>query len=669
MTNRFHLDNTFMHLINERNQMGSCLGPNYMINEQIDDSTLKQINYDLFNELTSALSYDNLDMAEKLLDGANHEFLYMLFNLNKLDFIEKLLDGGKFNFGALGNINKIFKNMLNCTNISNGFLSKLYNYVDHDYQNDMKDTFLMTVITNFSNGRLDMLLNDVDISLTDYEDNNCLMLSLRNKNIEAAHKILGYVDTLTKEEQSKVLNQKNYLGENCLNILCSSNIGDNSIISKLLSYVILDINNCRVGGDTPIITAIKQSNKYLFDKLINMHNLDINCLGYNGLTPLMEAILYIDVMQMGMHDAIYKGNVHKILEVNGLDINKKNKYEDSVLVMVFKRINGIYYDFKPYSPSNVNSGEFATFPDTFTTFITNISSTVSTSYKWNTLMFSKLLGRPDIDVNVQDISGNRLLHLSVSCGDKDSFCKLLKCKGININGTNDEDENCLLHYFNSKGSEEMCHGSHMNSGMAKPLKMLVGQSYNPTRKTVNTDMDGWLNSTIDSDALESRPQSWDIRGDVPLVPSTMEHVKVHSNNNNLDFYFDHLLSDPDFDINKQSYKGYALIHYLVINKHYDMLVKLVNSDNVKLNVQDCFGNTPLMYAVGTGITKYYKLLLLKGANKNLVNFSGQGAKDFTGNKEQYFVYCKIAGVPMEKVSMDSFTSANEDKTIRKGWFA
>src|ERR1700679_67439 len=113
----------------------------------------------------------------------------MLFNLNKLDFIEKLLDGGKFNFGALGNINKIFKNMLNCTNISNGFLSKLHNYVDHHYQNDMKDTFLMTVITNFSNGRLDMLLNDVDISLTDYEDNNCLMLSLRNKNIEAAHKI------------------------------------------------------------------------------------------------------------------------------------------------------------------------------------------------------------------------------------------------------------------------------------------------------------------------------------------------------------------------------------------------------------------------------------------------------------------------------------------------
>jgi len=106
---------------------------------------------------------------------------------------------------------------------------------------------------------------------------------------------------------------------------------------------------------------------------------------------------------------------------------------------------------------------------------------------------------------------------------------------------------------------------------------------------------------------------------------------------------------------------------------YKQLQKILDLA-VTIDVQDCYGNTPLMYAV-SGEIKFYKLLLDKGANKEISNYEGRVVEDFAPTKKDLFTYYRVAGISLTPQTepepvpqqLKQFIKPQESKK-KGGWF-
>jgi ankyrin repeat protein len=676
----------------------ACLMDNMTIVNYLIDNHNVDYNYPGFENNTSfvyAIANNNLELVKLILDNSNIdinkidsdnivpifrtlynnqiEILKVLLNqptilvdnllvetidMNKFYLIHEIINSEKVDITQLGDKIKLcLTYLLSQKHDYNKSLIKIFEYIDINQKNNVGETYLINCLSKFYNDKIDLFLEypHIDITITDLEGNNALMVGLNNNNQDGVKKILKYIVSLDTDTQNTILNQKNYLGENCINIICSANNYNNDIVNDivdlLVDFNLININNKISDGDTPLIFSIIKSNKYLFNKLMECAELDVNMYGKNGTTPLMESSLRVDNDQLGLCDSFYKEMVFRLLNHKNIDINKKNEHGDSMLAMVFKRKNGYYYsNQEPFVTQDGMEPVFADwsyFPNSMGTRITDIElvEDMTKCQSWNLLMFSILLNRNDIDVNTTDKDGDGLLTLSIKYNDKTTFDLITKQPALDINSNNDNGENCLIATMlnNVNNVNEV---NNTNKYVNEPIKYI-----NNSMSSDNINMTTMYNPAPFK--IPSR-DFWK----QPIESSKVKSISL-SNSNKFNYFFDQLLNNDEFNLNDQDYSGNSLIHLFIRHSYYDLLLKLLTKD-IDINITDCFENTPLMYAVQNEI-KYYKLLLEKGADKEKINYQGQKVFNFIKSRADTFTFCKVAGISIK----DLLESNNETTNIQQ----
>lgn len=549
--------------------------------------------------------------------------------------------------------------------ISNNLLEKLYMLTSVESKNRINvcgETLLMQCINEVSlNHRVEFLLknSDTDINICDKSHNNALMLAIINNNMAIVKQILDRCDV--------VLNQKNYSGENCLNLLCKSKC-DARLMDRILSCdEAVDINNKFFNKDTLLTHSIGVKNTNLFNHLINDKSLTcINDVGATGFTPLMIAY------NNGSMEYFYK-----LLNHPDLDINKKNKFSETILMMIFKTKNDL-----------------------------------------PTLMM--LMERSDIDVNTCDVDGQSLLQLSMTNHvNTHLFDKLLNKTGINVNIKNNDGDNCLMNFIKQIVENPLVeYLTELDKPQSRKPRLLVDDSLSvvqPPHIPISTqfqdmhdirgssinvgvgvgvggckdtmrmkiDNIGSLLPSIDDLFLsntyekEYSPFNQEPLVDIKLPPKrrlakyiVMKDVvkPTITLSSNFQHYFTSLINHMWFEVNDQDYNGSTLLHILVKNMFYNKMTDLMmmKKKKINLNVVDYVGNTALMYAVKNGDIKYYKMLLDEGADKNIVNYDDEKAGHFTKTKKDLYTYCSIAG-DLKNVYL-SDVGKTSTQSIKKNWF-
>ncbi|CDK30216.1 ankyrin repeat domain-containing protein [Candidatus Babela massiliensis] len=145
----------------------------------------------------------------------------------------------------------------------------------------------------------------VDLDYQDKENNNILMLAIKNNKNVAEELIKIHINNI---------NEINYDQKSALMIAIEKN--NESIVDLLLTQK-AQVNIIDLRMETPLIKAIEVGNRHMVESLIS-HGADINTAGKWGRTPLMYAIL--------------KGNLDiiKSLIRHKAEINAKDQFGDTV---------------------------------------------------------------------------------------------------------------------------------------------------------------------------------------------------------------------------------------------------------------------------------------------------------------------------------------------------
>ena len=84
----------------------------------------------------------------------------------------------------------------------------------------------------------------------------------------------------------------------------------------------------------------------------------------------------------------------------------------------------------------------------------------------------------------------------------------------------------------------------------------------------------------------------------------------------------HLIEREGLDINTHCSWGYSLLHNIVATDDLNLLSVFINIPNLDINNKDRFGHTPLHYALFTYNIDIINILLVKGADPNILSING-----------------------------------------------
>lgn len=612
-----------------------------------------------FGILKELINYPGADLSVK--DINEKSLLELCIETQQLLLVNDLLLTKYFKIEDLGDhANKCFSELMMTKESSNQLLKELAYSCNVNYIDDSGNTLAMALLTVNYKERLDLVLKSpkFDPSLTNLEGDNLLTLALKTNDPESSRKVLDYIDTLDEQLQTKILNQENVYGQNCIGVLISQVNANYEALERLLGYEKLNVNS-----GFPLTKAIKKNDAELCNYLVERKNLDVNTLDPNGLTPLMSLIVEIDLK--GKISSSLTKTFLKVLNRPDIEINKKNRWGDSAITMALKRKHNVTYeeqgkpDTREQSDPIITYTNMAPFPSCYTTpesMRSQGEQDLTDRQKWNSQVFFSLLKREDIDVNTKDIHGNSLLHLTIRYNDFPLFNKLLEYEYLNLNAINENGENALIYGCKNcrdeqKSSKYEARMDDVNSNIMKPYQDcgFSGMS-NPNSFSCEYSM-GTPITEISAKSLAITSANSSTNND-----STGEQF--------IEYFLEKLIEHPEFDRNCQDYSGYSLLHILLKRGFFNQFIQLAKCPDLNIDQQDCFGNTPLMYAVENGV-KYYKHLLELGCDKETVNFQEKGPRDFATSEESKYTYDRLCKITVP-VSKDSSVSSEKDQT-KKGW--
>lgn len=516
---------------------------------------------------------------------------------------------------------------------------KIYALCDPEWTNQMGETWLILCLRKNKFKYAESLINDVDLKPVDVFGKNTLLWAVESNNVSFVTQLLDIIDDLHVDEQATILNQVDKNGSNVLNKCLANYFLYKQVIEQLLEYDFLDVNQQPYQEDTPLITAINNGNKELFSLLLEHDRLDINTCGTNGLTPLMIALIYFERFKINDYTE-YSQLIFEVLNHPDLDLNKKNTFGDSVLMMILMRMNEDYYNGTEVQEHVDNQIEpvfanWAYYPKCYEgSFNSN-----NTLDKWYMALFSILTDRNGIDLNTTDLNGNGLLAASIFY--KNQYCfKYLLQSDLDINALNHVGQNALIYNLLSNTSPTI-----KQTSVYQPLNQ-------PVQPLQMMPADGGMlygSPGLDLHELNAFRQGRSPREDI--LPVTVEKEDDFS------YYVNALLDDQRFDRESVEYSGRNLLHCVIKLGYWEQYLRLLE-DGVDLNAVDCFGNTPLMYAVEAGI-KYFKPLLDRGVNVDVVNYKGKQVEHFAKSDRVYYTFLRLAGL-QPSIGQHQDAPANQD---------
>ena len=274
-----------------------------------------------------------------------------------------------------------------------------------------------------------------------------------------------------------------------------------------------------------------------------------------------------------------------------------------------------------------------------------------------TLTVARLIHQPDIDVNKKDATGNAPIHQAAQYGQAEVLKILLAFDGIDIN-VETRSGRTPLHIAASKGYLEIVQllldqepsivNSHtaLHAAAARGRTNVVRYLLSLDNIDVNSPRYGWrplhlaaenghsevVKLLLDSNHINTRCQ--DILGQSPLhkaafngkwetVHILLEHWEQSNdhgsppNQESLQRDIDRtevitrLLAHPDFlDVNmRERWRKEALLHKAVRKGECDIIRVLLAHKDIKVNLGNYFGESPLIVAAENGKLDAGKLLL------------------------------------------------------------
>lgn len=587
-------------------------------------------------------------------DNNNNNILTLLSKSNKMKLVNDILMSENFQIGNSRNeIEDSLINLIGNVNVNNNIIEHLIKYININHIDHNGQTPLILSCITSHNDRISYLLHnhEINVSIIDNKNMSALMYLTKNKNDDGSLMIMNYLknkNDLTKN----IFNQKNILNENIFNMLSKHNSTSNEFLNTIpkLDY---DINNLDSEGYTPLINCILNDNNELFEHLMTYEHLNINLQDINGLTPLMHTVISVDNKQMGFSCDFYKNIVMRLLYHKNLQFNLINNFGDNLLSMVIKRkYNRCYDDYSIYKLKEAYYDDKSSmFSSCFDKLLhQNINPmNANDSITWNYYIASMLLDNNSVNINHIDDDDNSILMLCCELKDINLFNKLLTRDDLNVNLINDNGlscVHCILYQQDSKKTGELTKSTNDNQFFSDNDRQYEQKMIN---KCPNLTDRFSLTGLAGTTCLASKFPPYQ---PLPLDVNIPEQYKPKKSNINNDYFIHKLIDYPKIDLNSRDCCGYTILHLITKNKQYKLLKYLLNKD-VNLNSQDCYGNTPLMYAMNTEV-KYIKVLLDKGANKDIINSKNEKAENFASNDTMLYSYQNLA---------------NNDNKNNKGWFS
>ena len=114
-----------------------------------------------------------------------------------------------------------------------------------------------------------------------------------------------------------------------------------------------------------------------------------------------------------------------------------------------------------------------------------------------------------------------------------------------------------------------------------------------------------------------------------------------------------IILDKNINLNNQEKEyGLAAIHQSIINNLSEITIKLIKK-GADINIQDFYGNTPLMYAVNEKFIKQINIIINNNINYNLTNIHGETTLHLLlKNFVNYINYNKIIVLFIQNTNLD-----------------
>ena len=226
----------------------------------------------------------------------------------------------------------------------------------------------------------------------------------------------------------------------------------------------------------------------------------------------------------------------------------------------------------------------------------------------NELNLLKLVLKKNVRIDILDMDGRSILYIPIKYNYIEILELLLKSDnnriGISLLDLKDNIGYTALHYCILFNNFE-CLKLLLNAN-ADPLINDNNEEniYQLAIKEKNNEILLYLINKIKLDFTSNKNES--------ILQLSISNLEVFN-----------ILLDKEINLdNQENEYGLAVLHQIILLNNIELTQKIINK-NANINLQDFYGNTPLMYAINDNLIKIIEIFIKNNSlNYNLINLKG-----------------------------------------------
>lgn len=521
-----------------------------------------------------------------------------------------------------------------------------YPYISVDEKDIYGNTILTTAIAafrkvGFSTDVIESILMNLNPNarITNNFGMNALMSAAENGDEKTWRILLKYIeDNYDETEVREIMTRRNNLGDDVLLLVLRSQI--NNVIILDLIKLGANPNNKNMKGEMLLIEVIKRNDLNILKPLLENELVDVNCVDYNGFTPLMHICKNMTETESayGYNDAVRNMNklilILELLNHPKIDINKRNNYGHNILLLtILKKYHIKYNTEETYVESYVNDN-MSSFPSCYD-YSMNGMTYEKKGVDPNTTIISIILNNPEVDPNIYDNNGHSALMYACENKDVGLFKLLLNNEKLDVNCKNKSGRTCLMYLIARLNNKDFTDGTYVAEIRESKQKKMLAPAIDYTlnrgergRGSIGSeDIIGSSMLSPWNGSSESLTKSWKL----PNTSRTKEVETITSASYSIFFhFFEELLKHPRMDVDIQDALGNTALMYTSM-KYVPRLLELLLEKNATLDIQNCSGETALIHSVQNNVLHNTRVLLEAGAEPNMKDKMNKTMRNYATN--------------------------------------